>query len=267
MDSPDWLIHAFLLNKRLQLLGKTSRQAKTIGALIDLATVASRMAYHLAEKPARDQPSQYSRIGEEVRDGMVDLEATLASALATFGAGEGSPVAADMDSRDKAPEEYTPDEMDYDDVSPTQIVDARSDGMSSPAPYPLGDFAAPAIAAPAIACAPGDNESPKKLSLDAESMNKLVASLLPSLEPSLVPAVAWFLHGPILQQISSQLPQLLLRNESCMATLVQEVASKLEASQASRPAGRETPSQHGAQTYGQAGGSGWAGESSTGRHE
>ncbi len=228
-QSPDWLIHAFLLHKRLRLLGNTTRQAKIIGALVDLATVASHMAYHLAEKPSRDQLSQYTRIAEEVQEAVEGFEGKLGGALATFGQG-GSPataLAADMelDHTPHAPDDSADASDYYDDISPTQIVDLRPEGMSSPAPYPLGNFEAPAIS-----CDSPDNmaEPPKKLSLDAESMNKLVASLLPSLEPSLVPAVAWFLKGPVLDQLSADLPGLLLRDPRLVNALAHEVASKLQ---------------------------------------
>ncbi|TFK82225.1 hypothetical protein K466DRAFT_568558 [Polyporus arcularius HHB13444] len=265
-DSPDWLIHAFLLHKRLKLLGNTTRQARMIGALVDLAKVASRMAYHLAEKPARDRMSQYSRIGAEVRDGMADFEGMLAGAFATFGDGSDPPNPVDADMPLDRMEETTQEcsdiqdagdyEGDYDDISPTQIVEPRSDGMSSPAPYPLGDFEAPILASAPPGSKTAQQENPEKLHLDAESMNRLVASLLPALEPSLVPAVAWFLKAPLLEQLSATLPALLLRDEALMTTLVQGVATRLEATQAPSCATSAEPD---AQTRGQGSSSGRCG--------
>ncbi len=82
--NPDFLIHAFLLRRRLDAIEEDSRRATMISSLVSLATTASHLAYRIAEKPSRDRKREYEYARRQIAHAATKLDDAFTGVLASL---------------------------------------------------------------------------------------------------------------------------------------------------------------------------------------
>ncbi|TFK84308.1 hypothetical protein K466DRAFT_602105 [Polyporus arcularius HHB13444] len=126
-EDPDYLIHAFLLRRRLDTVDDGSRRATMISSLVAVATTAAHLAYRIAEKPSRDRGREYRYAQTKLGAVVSNFDAAVATVLASLDTGSEVVAAPHTSTAMQVPEEHALG-SDHGDTARTQSTQDSATG-------------------------------------------------------------------------------------------------------------------------------------------